>query len=78
MKNRKIPLMPRSPTSQDLKDSMKKSTKAKGKGNEDSSPLPPDDPDERLVYDAFKNASSHVNNIVIYLLLLVFTYFLLD
>lgn len=57
--------MPRSPTSQDMKDSLKKAAKSKaGKNNEDSSPLPPEDPDERLIYDAYKNSTSQVHNIV--------------
>lgn len=47
-----------------MKDSIKKLAKAKGKNNDDASPLPPDDPDERLVHDAFKNSMTHVHNIV--------------
>lgn len=62
--SRKIPLIPRSPTSQDLKESMKKANKAKGKNADDASSPPPDDPDERLIFDAFKNSIAYINNIV--------------
>ncbi len=60
---RRIPLIPRRPLSQDGKDAKKK----KAKNADDSSPPPPEDPDERLIYDAYKNAFSFVSTIVNYI-----------
>ena len=54
--------MPRRPSSQDGKDGKK--SKAKPKNSEEASPPPPEDPDERLIFDAYKTAFSHVNSIV--------------
>ena len=54
--------MPRRPSSQDGKDT-KKAAKAKPKTDE-VSPPPPEDLDEKLIFDAHKAAFSHVNYIV--------------
>lgn len=54
--------MPRRPSSQDAKDPKK--AKPKPKGTDESSPPPPEDLDEKLIYDAYKNAYSYVNTIV--------------
>ena len=59
---KKIPLVPRRPSSQDAKDPKK--SKAKPKGNEEASPPPPEDLDEKLVFDAYKTAWAYVNGIV--------------
>ena len=48
-----------------LGDKDKKPVKnSKPKNPEDVSPPPPEDPDEKLIFDAFKNASSFVANII--------------
>jgi hypothetical protein len=60
---KKIPLVPRRPTSQDGKDAKKSKPKA-NKNPDEASPPPPEDLDEKLVHDAFKNANSFVNSIV--------------
>ena len=54
--------MPRRPSSQDGKDGKK--SKPKQKNSDEMSPPPPEDPDERLIFDAYKTAVSHVNSIV--------------
>jgi hypothetical protein len=59
----KIPLVPRRPSSQDKDKKLVKNSK--GKNPDEVSPPPPEDPDEKLIFDAFKNANSFVNHIVI-------------
>lgn len=57
VKKRRIPLIPRRPTSADTKDKKKD----KAKKSDDSSPPPPEDPDEKLIFDSFKSAISYVH-----------------
>lgn len=55
--------MPRRPSSQDGKDN-KKAAKTKPKNSDEASPPPPEDLDEKLIFDAFKAACSYVNTII--------------
>jgi hypothetical protein len=65
IQKKRIPLVPRRPSSQEGKDGKK--SKPKPKNSDETSPPPPEDPDERLIFDAYKNAVSHVNTIVSYI-----------
>ncbi len=63
----KIPLVSRRAGSQEKDKKLAKNSKSKNP--EEVSPPPPEDPDEKLIFDAFKNANNHVNNIVNILIL---------
>ncbi len=54
--------MSRRPGSQEKEKKPAKNSKPKNP--EEVSPPPPEDIDEKLIFDAFRNANSHVNNIV--------------
>ena len=56
-------MVPRRPSSQDGKDN-KKAAKAKPKNSDEASPPPPEDLDEKLIFDAFKAACSYVTTII--------------
>lgn len=59
---KKIPLISRRPGSSE-KDK-KPNKNSKPKNPEDASPPPPEDADEKLIFDAFKNANSFVTALV--------------
>ena len=63
----RIPLVPRRPTSADVDQKAAAAAKAKDKKKKDDgyeSPVPPTDPDEKLVFDAFHSAVSNIGIIV--------------
>ena len=63
----RIPLVPRRPTSADLDQKAAAAAKAKDKKKREEgyeSPVPPTDPDEKLVFDAFYTATSYLSNMV--------------
>ena len=61
--SRHIPLIPRRPTSsQELQN--KKAAAKKPKNPEERSPTPPDDPDEKLIFESHKKACSYINEMV--------------
>jgi hypothetical protein len=61
IQKRKIPLVPRRPSSQDGKDAKKPKKPSK---TEEASPPPPEDPDEKLIHDAYRASTNHVTQIV--------------
>jgi hypothetical protein len=63
----RIPLVPRRPTSADenLKAAAASKSKDKKKREEGyESPVPPEDPDEKLIFNAFHTGLTNLSNIV--------------
>jgi hypothetical protein len=60
----KIPLIPRTSLAFENKDNKKSKSKVSKNISDEPSPLPPDDLDERLLFDAFKTSCNHVNTII--------------
>ena len=61
---RHIPLVPRRPDSAQ-EQLNKKAAAKKPKNPEERSPTPPDDPDEKLVFETHKKALAYINERVI-------------
>lgn len=63
----RIPLVPRRPTSADQEVKVKDAGKAKDKKKKEEgyeSPVPPADPDEKLIFDAFQMGVTNISTIV--------------
>lgn len=63
----RIPLVPRRPTSADENQKAAAAAKAKDKKKKDEgyeSPVPPEDPDEKLIFNAFHFGLTNLANIV--------------
>ncbi|WAR24394.1 SPEF2-like protein [Mya arenaria] len=63
---KRIPLIPRRPTSADIEAKSKEVAKTKDKKKKDDgyeSPVPPTDPDEKLIFDAFQMGVTNISTI---------------
>ncbi|XP_052777050.1 sperm flagellar protein 2-like isoform X2 [Mya arenaria] len=64
---KRIPLIPRRPTSADIEAKSKEVAKTKDKKKKDDgyeSPVPPTDPDEKLIFDAFQMGVTNISTIM--------------
>ena len=61
---RRIPLVPRRPMSAPDGKDKRAAARGKAKNPDEASPVPPEDIDERLIFDAQKLCFSYVNNFV--------------